>query len=211
MKHLMFSLALLVAVSSTAMAIGPNIGFGAHANFTNSNFPGPSVSGATNFKDAYGMGLGGGVHLDIELLAFSFRLSGDYLHYSLDQDKFRDAFRPTFGNAVSQLSIDGGGLGIYALSINGKMSILPLPIITPYLTGGVGLAWLARDEIKTSIAGTPGATTPSSRQSGKNSLNIGAGVDLRIGVELFLEVKYVWMFTEGENSTFVPLTVGITF
>jgi opacity protein-like surface antigen len=211
MKTFTFVCLFVLALTAPAFAIGPGVAIGAHANFTLSNFPGPATSGATSLQDAYGMGIGGGLHLDINLMVISFRLSGDYVHYALDQDKFRDAFRPVFGNAVSQLSIDGGGLGIYSLTANGKMNIVPLPVITPYFTGGIGLAWLTRDEVKTSIAGAAGATTPSATQSGCTSFNLGAGVDLSVGISLFVEAKYVWILTEGETSTYVPVTIGVTF
>jgi opacity protein-like surface antigen len=109
------------------------------------------------------------------------------------------------------MSISGGGLGILTLAVNGKMPVLPLPVITPYLTGGIGLAWVNRDEVTTSITGFPGNKFPSSSQSGKTSVDVGAGVDIKIGIALFFEVKYAWIFTDVSNSTYVPVTVGVTF
>lgn len=91
------------------------------------------------------------------------------------------------------------------------MGVLPLPVVRPYLTGGAGLAWLSVEGTKTSIAGVPGRTFPSSRQSAKTSLSLGAGADLSLGVTLFVEARYVWIFTEGETSTYVPVTLGVTF
>jgi opacity protein-like surface antigen len=91
------------------------------------------------------------------------------------------------------------------------MPILPLPIVTPYITGGIGLAWVNRDEVTTSITGFPGNKFPSSSQSGKTSIAVGAGVDLKLGINLFLEVKYAWIFTDVATSTYVPVTVGVTF
>jgi opacity protein-like surface antigen len=208
----MLAVALLIVLSSTALALGPGFAFGVHANFTTSNFPGPSVSGTNQqISSAYGAGWGGGVHVDANLMVFSFRLSGDYLHYSIDQNKFRDSFRQFFGSAVNQMSIDGGGLGIITLAINGKMPVLPLPVITPYLTGGVGLAWVNRDQVTTSIAGFSGGTFPSSSQGGKTSVDVGVGVDVKIGIALFIEVKYAWIFTDVSNSTYVPVSIGVTF
>ena len=212
MIRLMLAGALLIIITSTALALGPGFAFGVHANFTTSNFPGPSVSGTNQqISSAYGAGWGGGVHVDANLMVFSFRLSGDYLHYSIDENKFRDSFRPFFGNAVNQMSIDGGGLGIITLAVNGKMPVLPLPVITPYLTGGVGLAWVSRDQVTTSITGFTGATIPSSSQSGRTLVDVGAGVDIKIGIALFVEAKYAWIFTDGSNSTYVPVTIGVTF
>jgi hypothetical protein len=215
MTRIMRTGALLIVLSSfssLAMALGPSFAFGVHANFTNSNFPGPSVSGVNQqISNSYGIGWGGGVHVDANLMVFSFRLTGDYIHYSIDEGKFRDSFRPLFGSAVDQMSIGGGGLGIVAVAVNGKMPVLPLPVITPYLTGGIGLAWVNRDEVTTTITGFPGNKFPSSAQSGKTSVDVGLGVDLRLGITLFVEVKYAWIFTDVSTSTYVPVSIGVTF
>jgi opacity protein-like surface antigen len=215
MKRILLAGALLIAlaaVSSRALALGPGFAFGVHANFTSSSFPGPSTSGLNQqINSAYGVGWGGGVHVDANLMLFSVRLTGDYIHYAIDETKFRDSFRSLFGSAADQMSVSGGGLGIVTIAVNGKMPILPLPIVTPYITGGIGLAWVNRDEVTTSITGFPGNKFPSSSQSGKTSIAVGAGVDLKLGINLFLEVKYAWIFTDVATSTYVPVTVGVTF
>jgi opacity protein-like surface antigen len=211
MKRTLILFTALWMASSLAFALGPTTSFGAHVNFTLSNLPGPSPDGASQFKDVYGTGLGGGVHFDVSLMVVSFRLSADYIHYSINEDNFRNAYRPAFGNAVSNLSISGGGLGIYGLTASTKMNLLPLPIVSPYVTGGVGLAWLRRDAITTSIAGVAGATVGGDTQSARGSVSLGAGVDLHVGISLFVEARYAWIFTQGENSSYVPITVGVTF
>ena len=202
----------LSSVSFSALALGQGFGFGVHANITSSNFPGPTVDSTNQqISSAYGAGWGGGVHVDANLAVLSFRLTGDYIHYAIDENKFRDAFRPLFGTAADQMSISGGGLTIYTLAINGKMAVLPLPVVTPYITGGIGVAWVNRDAATTSLTGYPGKTFASTSQSGKTALDIGAGVDVKLGLKLFLEVKYAWILTEGTNSTYVPVTIGVTF
>ncbi len=212
MKQSLFLVCMLFAVGTlVAQPLAPKFSFGVHGNFTMSNLPGPAVSGSASLKDAYGAGWGGGAHLDVSLLMFGFRLSGDYMKYSLDEDRFRSSYAGVFGGAVNQISINGGGLSIFSLNANGKWNILPLPVVTPYLTGGVGLAWLSVDETKTSISGVAGNTFPSRSEGGKTSLNLGAGADLSLGLTLFVEVKYVWILTEGETSTYVPVTLGVTF
>jgi opacity protein-like surface antigen len=198
-------------IGDPVSALAPKIRFGIHGNFTLSNLPGPVITGSQTIDDAYGTGWGGGAHIDLSFLAFSFRLSADYLTYSLDVDRFRRSYEETFGPAVSQLNIEGGGLRILSVSANGKLNIAPIPLVTPYVTGGVGLAWLTLDETKTSIAGVAGRTFPSGSQGGKTTFNIGAGADISLGVDLFVEVRYVWILTEGAKSTYVPVTVGVTF
>jgi opacity protein-like surface antigen len=218
MKRLTAIFLLVLAASAAygqildpVSAVAPKLRFGVHGNFTLSNLPGPKISGSSSIDDAYGTGWGGGAHLDLSFLVFSFRLSGDYLTYSLNEDNFRHAYESVFGPAASQLHIEGGGLHIVSVSANGKLNVLPLPVVTPYLTGGVGMAWLSRSETRTSIAGVPGNTFPSGSQSGRTSFNVGLGADIGFGIDLFIEGRYVWIVTEGETSTYVPVSVGVTF
>lgn len=218
MKRLFPILAMLLVagvargqIADPVSAVAPRIKFGIHGNVTLSDLPGPDIAGSKSISDAYGSGWGGGAHIDLSFLVFSFRLSGDYLTYSLDEDKFRSAYEEIFGPAVSQMNIDGGGMHILSVSANGKLNLAPIPIVTPYVTGGVGLAWLTLDETKTSIAGVAGRTFPSGSQSAKTTFNVGVGADVTLGVELFVEARYVWIMTDGENSTYVPVTVGVTF
>jgi opacity protein-like surface antigen len=98
-----------------------------------------------------------------------------------------------------------------SVSANAKVAVMPLPVVRPYITGGGGLAWLSVAEAWTSIAGAPGRTFPATTQSGKQSFNLGAGVDLEVGIKLFVEARYVWILTAGERSTYVPVALGVTF
>ena len=127
MKRILLAGALLIAlaaVSSRALALGPGFAFGVHANFTSSSFPGPSTSGLNQqINSAYGVGWGGGVHVDANLMLFSVRLTGDYIHYAIDETKFRDSFRSLFGSAADQMSVSGGGLGIVTIAVNGKNAV----------------------------------------------------------------------------------------
>jgi opacity protein-like surface antigen len=215
MRHLLTLVSLLlIAEVSAAAPLGPaapKVGFGVHGNFSLGSLPGPAIEGTKALKDAYGPGLGGGAHLDVGLPGLSLRLSGDYLKYSLDETQFRGSYADVFGDAVSQISVQGGGLGITSVSANAKAAVMPLPVLQPYVTGGVGLAWLTVDETRTSIAGVPGRTFAASSQNAKTSFNLGAGADLEIGIKLFVEARYVWILTEGEKSTYVPVALGVTF
>jgi len=204
---------LLVATIAFAQlpGIGPSVNFGVHANFMNANFPGPSINGSTALKDVYGPGFGGGVHLDIQLAMLSLRVSGDYLSFSPDNDKYRESLTNVIGTAAGQFSVDGGGITMWSGNVNAKMQILPLPIVKPYMTAGVGLARLSVDEAKVMQGGTQVKNIAGFSSETKTAWNVGAGVDLSIGVTLFLEVKYMWIITDPETSTLVPVTVGVTF
>lgn len=213
----MRSFALLVALCMTTAAVAqpivgglaPSVNFGVHANFMNANFPGPSIQGSTALKDVYGAGFGGGVHLDVQFAMLSLRVSGDYLSFSPDNDKYQKGLEGIIGTAAGQFTVAGGGITMWSGNVNAKMAILPLPIIKPYLTGGVGLASLNADEAKVMQGALATKAYPGFPSVTKTMWNIGVGVDFSIGVTLFLEVKYVWVMTDP-TSTLVPVTIGVT-
>jgi opacity protein-like surface antigen len=215
MRHLIALIGLLgfvgVSVAAPLGSNAPKVGFGLHGNFTQGNLPGPAIDGTKSLNDAYGPGLGGGAHLDLGLPGLSLRLSGDYLKYSLDQGRFRDAYASAFPLIADQTSVQGGGLGIRSVSANVKVAVMPLPVVRPYVTGGVGLAWLSTAKARTFSQGALAGEFPVTTQNGKKSYNLGAGVDLEIGIKLFVEARYVWILTEGEKSTYLPVAVGVTF
>jgi hypothetical protein len=59
--------------------------------------------------------------------------------------------------------------------------------------------------------GSPIGTFPGPTSGTNASVNFGAGVDLNVVVTLYLEAKYTIIFTEGESSSFIPVSLGITF
>jgi opacity protein-like surface antigen len=191
--------------------LAPSVNFGVHANFMNANFPGPQINGTAALKDVYGAGFGGGLHLDVQLAMVSFRISGDYLSFSPDNDKYRQGLEGIIGTAAGQFSVDGGGITLLSGNLNAKMAILPLPIVKPYLTGGIGLARLSVDDARVMQNGVETKAYGGFSSETCTAWNLGAGVDLSVGVTLFLEVKYMWIVTEPETSTLVPVTIGVTF
>lgn len=211
MKPLLFSCCLFLLVAPAFAQPGPSVDLGLHANLSVLDLPGPEVNGARPLSDIYGTGFGGGLHLDIDFLVLGVRVSADYISFSPDNDRYREALSRLTGSAASQFSVDGGQLSIISGNVNAKMSLLPLPVVSPYLTGGVGLARISTDETKIVFNGTPSSAYPSFSSETKTAVNLGAGIDLKLGITLFIEAKYTWIFTEGETSTYVPVTLGITF
>jgi opacity protein-like surface antigen len=211
----LFVAALCMATAAVAQPVVggfvPTVDFGAHVNFMNANFPGPTINGTTALDDVYGAGFGGGVHLDVQLAMLSLRISGDYLKFSPDNEKYQQSLEDLIGTAAGQFTIEGGGITMWSGNLNAKMAILPLPVIKPYLTGGVGFASISADDAKVMQNGVATKAYPGFPSETKTMWNVGAGVDFSIGVTLFLEVKYVWIMTDPETSTLVPVTIGITF
>jgi hypothetical protein len=205
MKYFVVGCALLIAVTATAQVPGVSAAFGVHANLANLNVSGP-------LKEVYGMGYGGGAHLDIKLAMLSLRVSGDYITFSPDNDKYTSFVRSLPGFGSSSVAIDGGRINIFSGNLNLKMPFLPLPIISPYITGGIGLVNLGVDDAKVTVNGASAGSIPGVKGQTKTAANAGVGVDLNLGAfTLFAEGKYTWIFTDDETSTYIPFAIGITF
>ncbi len=202
MKRFPFILLVLVVLGSTTNA-GGLIGFGVQATGAALNVPEP-------LKTVYGTGYGGGVHLDINLpMVFGIRIAADYTTYAPDNDKFRTAVADYTGRNVSGIELDGGRFNIFSISANAKFG-LPTPVISPYLTGGVGVASISMSDLTVKYQGLP-IPSPNVSTGTKTALNIGAGVELNLVLTLYLEAKYTVIFTDGESSSFVPVSLGVTF
>ncbi len=199
MKSLLVWILLFVPAGLFSQSINP-VSFGVHANLATINMAQP-------LDNVYGSGFGGGAHLDFNLVLISLRVSGDYISFGADHDKYRDALNSIPG--VNVTSVGGGRLSIISGHVNAKLPILPIPIISPYATGGIGLARISASDVEVTQAS--GTTNVAIESETNTSVNLGAGVDVTLGVTIFLEARYTWIFTKDETSTYIPVTLGITF
>lgn len=219
MKRVALCFVVLVTFAASAGAQG--IGFGVQGDFVNFNFgvaqtkvaipqSGTSIDYTSLFENIYGLGYGGGIHFDVKLGIIAFRLSGDYIMLSPDKAKYGSLLSsPGF-----QFTVDGGRIDIYSGNVNLKFSILPLPVVHVYLTGGGGIVQLKMNDASLSLNGTKlPITIKAFDTQTKPTVNVGAGVDLKLGsLALFAELKVNFIMTEGKTSSEVPLaTVGLTF
>jgi len=220
MKKLIVLCATLLVCTSFAQAQG--IGFGVQGdviNFTLGGINASTVSVSTgdltsDLKNIYGLGIGGGIHLDMDLVLIGFRVSGDYLSISPDRSKYQSLLATYIGNtAAAAVKVEGGRIDIYSVNVNGKFKILPLPIVSVYITGGVGLVRVSVAATKVTFNNFPLANFPAAESQTKPSVNAGVGADLSLGgLTLFGELKVDWIFTDPKTSTAIPFgTVGITF
>jgi len=200
---------VLVAAIITFLTAGASaqvsLGWGIHGNYAQLD-----VSG--QLGSVYGNGLGGGAHLDVNLMMITLRFSGDYVTFSPDQDKYRNELAQLLGNAAPGYSIDGGNINILSVNANAKWTLLPIPVVSPYLTGGIGLAQLSTGDLTVKYNGSAVGGFPKVEGETKTAVNVGAGVDLKLGgIALFAEAKYTWILTQGNSTKYIPISVGITF
>ena len=199
----MIALCLFTATAQNVPIVGPKVSWGVQGDLGFVTLPGPEINGSKPLEEVYGIGYGGGVHLDIELVSISFRISGDYTTYSPDKE--------ALASLGSNLTVNGGTLNIISLNANGKLPILPLPIVSPYLTGGIGLAKINADALEISSPGFPTSSYSGFDTGTSASANLGIGVDFDLFLSLFVEAKYIWIFDEGEASRYLPISLGVNF
>jgi hypothetical protein len=196
---------VVLAILSISGSAQVSLGWGAHGNYA-------QLDVAGTLSSVYGNGWGGGAHLDVNLMMISLRFSGDYVTFSPDQDKYRSELARLLGNAATGYTIDGGNVNILSVNANVKWSLLPIPVVSPYLTGGIGLAQLSTGDLTVKYNGSPVGGFEKVEGQSKTALNVGAGVDLKLGgVALFAEAKYTWILTQGNATKYIPISVGITF
>jgi len=221
MKHFILCCTLLFAFSATS---AQSIGFGVHGNMINSNLNAtlkqivgaPPSTGTVEIalEEIYGIGWGGGVHLDLDLGFLSFRLYGDYVTLAPDQEKFKSLIQQVLPGSTSVVYVDGGKVEMWSGNINAKLNLLPLPIFKIYATGGLGLASVKSTPANLKVGTTP-VSFPILATQTATTMNVGGGTDISLGgLTLFAEIKFNWLFLkEGAGtSTMVPIaTAGLTF
>jgi len=209
MKRLALLFSVVVMTSTISLAAGPLVSFGAHGNFASLNVPDP-------LKSVYGAGFGGGLHLDLRFGFLSVRLNGDYTSFGADENTLRgviynQAGGPASGAVESQIGVDGGRIGIISFALNGKFN-LPEAKVSPYIVVGLGSGTLNMSDLHVTYQGAPVSGVSAAETVTKLLSNAGVGVDFNLGpVSMFLETKYTWIFTENEASTYLPITLGVTF
>jgi len=221
MKHFILLLLVLLTVPAVGQEEDPSARFGIHLNIINADLnatlsdvfgaPAPSATSVA-LEEIYGLGLGGGLHLDVYLGLLTLRVSGDYIRLAPDNDKFA-----SYVNSVAPgipLTFESGGvISLWSGTLNAKLVVLPLPVVKPYITGGAGFTYVSSTEANLMFNNTP---VPPFRVLENQTCftdNVGAGVDILLGpITLYGEVKVTWIFLKEGTSTYVPIgLVGISF
>ena len=134
------------------------------------------------------------------LVAVSFAPSSFPLGIQIDGMYQRLKQEEVIGNRSNQI-LQGTGNLIYKFKSSEDSKF------RPYLIGGVGIynfKLVSGDEVAGPGVGNTGNTGTDF------GLNAGAGFDFKAGgIGLFLEGRFHNVFTSGENTRFIPITLGI--
>lgn len=111
--------------------------------------------------------------------------------------------------------VEGGANKMWMFGVDARMSFaLPSSPVKPFVLGGLGMAKIQQSEFSGSNT-LATSTLNSLIQEDQNKMyfNLGAGVELKAGPawSLFAQLRYVSIATEGESSSFVPVTLGVKF
>lgn len=105
-----------------------------------------------------------------------------------------------FDAAMNQFNVEGGAkLRIFDATGNATYAMLPTPLAKPYLIAGLGFY---------------GSRIKGSSELGENDIgvNIGAGTKLTlVMLNAFIDARYHYIFSEGKATSFIPVSIGITF
>ena len=203
MKRIALVLVVLVFSVQASDAV-MKFGAGVQGGVSFSSFPEP-------LDEFYGTGYGFGGHLNLQVVKFfTFRLNGDYFMFSVDDDKLKSYLVASIPGLTQAASVTGGGASIFGLTLDG-IGRLPTPgALTPYALVGAGVNFMGVSDIEINdpTAGSGKIETDSETEFG---LNFGAGVEFRLAaLTIYLEAKYVMIFTEDETTSHIPIMIGIT-
>ncbi len=175
------------------------------------------VSGAVSiptapsaFKDTYKAGIHGGAGVGYSV-APNFQIVGKVEYHSFGLDAAKTAL------SLSVPDLSGGTEKIMLFGADGRFSLgVPMAPVKPFLLGGVGMARISFSDFTTSDPLAQAVLDPlnaASTSATKVYYNVGGGVQLKSGPmwSLFAQIRYVSVATDGQASTFIPVSLGIKF
>jgi opacity protein-like surface antigen len=172
-----------------------------------------------NWKDFYGIGYGGGAHVDADIAKFfSARLNIEYYTFASDKDKIKPIAAAEFGIPVANItSISGGNVSAFIVAMEALGKIPTKSPVTPYALFGLGIHSLSLSDLSGSDKAGRSATLTADQVKfdggTKFGLDFGLGFEYKIDsfVSLTAEFKYVLVFTANNSNGAMPIALGANF
>jgi opacity protein-like surface antigen len=161
------------------------------------------VSSPEEFKDFHKLGFNFGAGIGFKAVPMiELVLKGEYHPISKDWEFVDDLD-----------GISGGKVKIITFGVDARISspslILP---IKPFGFAGFGLAKLKQDAIVIDpLVDLGNIIIPEYENQNKTYFNIGGGIEFGTGIKMFLQAKYMYIKTDGEDLKFIPVSFGIKF
>jgi len=209
------TMAVLISCVSQAQI---RFGGGVHGGIAFSSFP-------KDVKDYFGTGFDIGAHVDMSILKYlGLRLSADYYGIPSDKSKVGELLVKAFTVGgqpadAAKTTVSGYNSRDLAIYLNAIGRLSTGMMVTPYATLGFGVNILSASDMKVEYSGLGDITQdltnlgiiskPETKT--KMGMNAGAGAEFKLGIlVLYAEFKYVLVFTEGGNTSLLPITIGVT-
>jgi hypothetical protein len=178
-------------------------------------------------RNAYNPGVSVDVPIgwDAPLGPLGFRVDLGYTQFNA-RNAFRNTGLPTGSGSFGTSSVTTENPQVWSALANAKLRLpfigryLPGALSGLYAVGGGGVSYFRNYSTTFAMtnpelnAQTTGAQTSSSSTSSltRGTLDAGAGLAWGFGAsEVFLESRYVTMFTRNERASYVPIMLGVTF
>jgi opacity protein-like surface antigen len=219
-RIVLVALALLIASAPAMSQI--SFGGGVQGGLSIASFP-------DEIKDFYGVGFGGGAHLDVNVLRYlTLRLNGDFFTFPSDKKKVGALLAQQFsvnegGTWVAadpaKTTVEGYNARAIGITLNGIGKIPTKSVVTPYALLGVGLHIVSASDMSVSYTGlgditkdlVEGDIVSQPESKARFGLNFGAGSEFSLGgAKLYIEVRYVMIFTPDKKTNHIPITIGVT-
>jgi opacity protein-like surface antigen len=164
-------------------------------------------SGPQVFSDYWKMGfnVGGGFGFPLST-SVSLIAIVDYNNFSFDEEGFLKAF----GFSNYGLSITGGSASIFTVNGNIKILLNTTPNTTsPYIIGGLGFFSLSTSDV--TVSGSGGSVNVAGDSESAFNVQFGLGIDIPTSstMNVFIEGRYGIGFTKEENTSFLPIRIGL--
>ena len=208
MKQMVWLFVLVLGVAGNGFS-QVSLTAGVGGGMSISSFPKPA-------NDFYGIGYGGGAHVDMNVAPFlTFQLSGDYYTFPADKAKLKGLYPVTdqFGNPTDNFSVSGGTFSIVGVMFNAVGKILTGSAVTPYGLIGAGVQIGSQTDVTVSSGGQTIFVDKAGSSDTRGGLDFGAGSMFSLGraVTLSVDVRYVIVLLPGSNMVHIPVSLGLTF
>lgn len=110
--------------------------------------------------------------------------------------------------------INGGHNNMWMFGADLRYTLpIPQPAFKPFIIGGLGLARISVTDFDGTSSLVASLNDLQPETQNKVYFNVGAGFEFPTGpkMNLFAQVRYVSIATEGESSSFIPITIGLKF
>ena len=200
---------LILALATSGSKAQVRWGFGAQGGVSISSFE-------KDIKDYYGLGFGGGVHVDAELNKyFTGRFQFDYHMFSSDKDKLSGQIAQNSGVPASDVKVEGWNVSIMGIYLNALGKLPTGSAFVPYALAGVGMNIVGQSDPKVTYQGQDVTSQVFSKPESKTKFGIdfGAGADYAVSknVCIGLEFRYVLIFTENNSNAHMPISLIFTY